>query len=100
MADDWPTAAFEEHRPHLRAVAYRLLGSMADADDAVQDSASGLRRPPGRYLDGDRARPGEGRVIADHRLRPAPGQLFVQAVGDGPQARQDAGPFGRVGEVA
>ncbi|MGH3190412.1 MAG: sigma-70 family RNA polymerase sigma factor [Streptosporangiaceae bacterium] len=38
MADDWLTAAFEGHRPHLRAVAYRLLGSMADADDAVQDA--------------------------------------------------------------
>ncbi len=39
MADsDLLAAAFEEHRDHLRAVAYRLLGSMADADDAVQDA--------------------------------------------------------------
>jgi RNA polymerase sigma factor (sigma-70 family) len=39
MADsDRLAAAFEEHRDHLRAVAYRLLGSMTDADDAVQDT--------------------------------------------------------------
>jgi RNA polymerase sigma factor (sigma-70 family) len=31
-------AAFEENRDHLRSVAYRLLGSMTDADDAVQDT--------------------------------------------------------------
>jgi RNA polymerase sigma-70 factor, ECF subfamily len=35
---DWLAGAFEEHREHLRAVAYRLLGSMSDADDAVQDA--------------------------------------------------------------
>jgi RNA polymerase sigma-70 factor (ECF subfamily) len=35
---DWLAAAFEENRDHLRAVAYRLLGSMSDADDAVQDT--------------------------------------------------------------
>ena len=39
MADtDWLAAGFEEHRQHLRAVAYRLLGSMSDAEDAVQDT--------------------------------------------------------------
>lgn len=45
MADtEYLTAAFEEHRAHLRAVAYRLLGSMTDADDAVQDTWLRLSR--------------------------------------------------------
>ena len=35
---DWLASAFDEHRGHLRAVAYRLLGSPSDADDAVQDT--------------------------------------------------------------
>jgi DNA-directed RNA polymerase specialized sigma24 family protein len=35
---DWLAARFEEQRPRLRAVAYRMLGSLAEADDAVQNS--------------------------------------------------------------
>ena len=35
---EWLAARFEEHRPHLRAVAYRMLGSLTDADDALQDA--------------------------------------------------------------
>ena len=33
-----PAEPFEEHRPHLRAVAYRMLGSLTEADDAVQEA--------------------------------------------------------------
>jgi len=38
------TAAFETHRPHLRAVTLRLLGSPAEADDAVQETWLRLAR--------------------------------------------------------
>jgi RNA polymerase sigma factor (sigma-70 family) len=35
---DWLTRKFEQQRPHLRAVAYRMLGSTSEADDAIQDT--------------------------------------------------------------
>jgi len=35
---EWLAERFEDHRPQLRAVAYRMLSSLTDADDAVQDA--------------------------------------------------------------
>jgi RNA polymerase sigma-70 factor (ECF subfamily) len=36
--NQWLADRFEEHRARLRAVAYRMLGSLTEADDAVQDT--------------------------------------------------------------
>jgi RNA polymerase sigma factor (sigma-70 family) len=41
---EWLAQQFEEQRPHLRAVAYRMLGSLSEADDAVQDAWLRLSR--------------------------------------------------------
>ncbi|HEY3006325.1 MAG TPA: sigma-70 family RNA polymerase sigma factor, partial [Kribbellaceae bacterium] len=41
---DWLAERFETHRTHLRAVAYRMLGSVNEADDAVQEAWLRLSR--------------------------------------------------------
>jgi RNA polymerase sigma factor (sigma-70 family) len=41
---DWLAERFEAHRAQLRAVAYRMLGSLSEADDAVQDAWLRLSR--------------------------------------------------------
>jgi RNA polymerase sigma factor (sigma-70 family) len=52
MADrDWLAERFESHRPQLRAVAYRMLGSVSEADDAVQDAWLRLDRHDASAVD-------------------------------------------------
>jgi RNA polymerase sigma factor (sigma-70 family) len=46
---------FEEHRTHLRAVAYRMLGSMSEADDAVQEAWLRLARADAHEIENLRA---------------------------------------------
>jgi RNA polymerase sigma factor (sigma-70 family) len=41
---EWLARQFEDYRPRLRAVAYRMLGSLSEADDAVQDAWLRLSR--------------------------------------------------------
>jgi RNA polymerase sigma-70 factor, ECF subfamily len=50
-ASDWQTEQFEEHRAHLQGVAYRMLGSMTEADDAVQESWLRLNRADATEVD-------------------------------------------------
>jgi RNA polymerase sigma-70 factor (ECF subfamily) len=43
--------SFEAHRDHLRAVAYRMLGSASEADDAVQEAWLRLNRSDDNTID-------------------------------------------------
>ena len=56
----WLAERFEQNRTRLRAVAYRMLGSLSEADDAVQEAWLRLSRSD---ADDDR----EPRGLADHR---------------------------------
>jgi RNA polymerase sigma factor (sigma-70 family) len=48
---DWLAERFQEHRPRLRAVAYRMLGSTSEADDAVQEAWIRLSRSSADEID-------------------------------------------------
>lgn len=51
MAQDYLVVEFEDHRPRLRAMAYRMLGSLTEADDAVQEAWLRLARVDGDDID-------------------------------------------------
>jgi RNA polymerase sigma factor (sigma-70 family) len=48
---DWLAERFEEHRTHLRGVAYRMLGSISEADDAVQEAWLRLSRADSKEIE-------------------------------------------------
>src|ERR687894_18214 len=48
---DWLAQRFQEHRPRLRAVAYRMLGSTSEADDALQEAWIRLSRSNAGEID-------------------------------------------------
>jgi len=48
---DWLAEGFEQNRPRLKAVAYRMLGSLAEADDAVQEAWLRLSRSDASGVD-------------------------------------------------
>jgi RNA polymerase sigma factor (sigma-70 family) len=50
-SQDWLAERFDEQRRHLRAVAYRMLGSLSEADDAVQEAWLRLARSDAAEID-------------------------------------------------
>jgi RNA polymerase sigma factor (sigma-70 family) len=51
LQSEWLAQRFEEHRIHLRAVGYRMLGSLSEADDAVQETWLRLHRSDARTIE-------------------------------------------------
>ena len=84
---DWLAERFEAQRSHLRAVAYRMLGSMSEADDTVQEAWLRLSR-----ADTTSVRPGyRNDFLVRTRICLLPSRLFV------PKMRREA--IGRTGSV-
>jgi RNA polymerase sigma factor (sigma-70 family) len=96
---DWLAQQFETYRPHLRAVAYRMLGSRSEADDAIQESWLRLARSDPEAINDMRAwlTTVVGRICLDMlRARRASREQYVGSWLPEPTLNQDgpAGPEG------
>src|ERR1700749_1314471 len=78
----WFAERFEEHRPRLRAVAYRMLGSVSEADDAVQDT----------WLRLSRSNSGEGQNRGGWLPRATGGGCLNRLPSGGPRREEPSGP--------
>ncbi|AOT60019.1 sigma factor-like helix-turn-helix DNA-binding protein [Streptomyces rubrolavendulae] len=89
---------FEEHRPRLRAVAYRLLGSLGEAAEAVEEARLRLERP-GAGADADPG-PEAGAVRnADRALTAAVARVCLDRLRSRGAARREEAPYGEDGRV-
>ena len=90
--DEWLAERFEGQRAHLRAVAYRMLGSASEADDAVQEAWLRLNRVDGEEITnlGGWLTTVVGRVCLD-MLRSRTSRREESLTDDGPEPVADPG---------
>ena len=69
---NWLAERFEEQRRHLQAVAYRMLGSLSEAEDAVQEAWLRVSRADNSAVQnlGGWMTTIVGRICLDHLLAP------------------------------
>ncbi|MEV4680665.1 sigma-70 family RNA polymerase sigma factor [Streptomyces kurssanovii] len=93
----WSKEHFEEHRPRLHAVAYRMLGSASEAEDAVQEAWLRVDRAetsdienPGGWLTTIVARVCLNMLRTRERRREEPLEPSAAGTSDGPDPEQEA----------
>ena len=91
---EWLAERFEEHRPHLRAVAYRMLGSLSEADDAVQDAWLRFSRADTSDVENLRRMADDGRRAGEPE-HAALTQVAARGIARGAHARPRREPGGR-----